>query len=85
MTCKPSARPELELKKNIEQTAFFFQSNRQIEGKAENRIFLEEKLEEARFNFLVNSTDLNTLIRYGRRLADLHFFKVAKGVFSLGI
>lgn len=85
MTCNPSARPELELKKNIEQTAFFFQSNLQIEGKAENCIFLEEKLKEARINFLVNSKDLNAIIRCGRRLADLHFYKAAKSVFSLGI
>ena len=84
-SCNSASNHEKGPKKKFEQTSFFLDSLRQLEPKTENSLLLEEKKEEARINFLEDSTDLNTIIWYGRRLAYLNHFEEAISIFSRGI
>lgn len=85
VSCNIASNQENEPQKKIKQSSFFLDSLRDLEVKPANRPLLEEKMEEARMSYLEDSTDLNNIIWYGRRLAYLHHFDEAIRVFSGGL
>jgi tetratricopeptide (TPR) repeat protein len=87
--CKPTSKSSDELLPipEIAGEAISFLGDTLLRPEIEEEFFLrnDSLLEEARAVFLEDSTDLNAIIWYGRRLAYLHRYKEAIGVYTRGI
>lgn len=87
--CKPTSKSSDELipVPEIIGEAISFLGDTLLRPEIELETFLQNDslLEEARAVFLEDSTDLNAIIWYGRRLAYLHKYKDAIDVYTHGI
>ena len=87
--CKPTSKSSDELisAAEIVGEAISFLGDTLLRPEIEVETFLQNDslLEEAKAVFLEDSTDLNAIIWYGRRLAYLHRYKEAIDVFTHGI
>lgn len=87
--CKPTSKSSDELipTPQIVGEAISFLGDTLLRPEIEVEKFLQNDslLEEARADFLEDSTDLNAIIWYGRRLAYLHKYKDAIDVYTQGI
>ena len=87
--CKPTSKSSDELisAPEIVGEAISFLGDTLLRPEIEVEKFLQNDslLEEAKAVFLEDSTDLNAIIWYGRRLAYLHRYKEAIDVFTHGI
>jgi len=87
--CKPStqpvADPALPLEINIQAISFLGDTLRSPEVDEEAFYVADSLLQEAFTFFDEDSTDLNAIIWYGRRLAYMHRYRDAVTIFSRGI